>query len=120
MSSWNRVSGVSELCAAFLVFLRFFSGLPEYLLFKNRELDLLFDGINTIHQDANFLTHGINFVIALANNLAGVLVEDVVVVAEAIEWNQPFDKKIGEFHEKSEFGHADDQSVEIFSDAIFA
>src|ERR1700720_4040574 len=41
----------------------------------------------------------------------------VAVVGEGVEWHKALDEEIGKFHEESEFGHADDEAVEVFADA---
>src|ERR1700681_4831179 len=42
----------------------------------------------------------------------------VAVVGEGVEWHEALDEEIGKFHEESEFGHADDEAVEVFADAV--
>src|SRR5271166_2439117 len=40
-----------------------------------------------------------------------------MVVIQRVEWYEAFDEEVGEFHEESELGYADDQAVEVFPNA---
>ena len=42
----------------------------------------------------------------------------VTVVAEGVEWDQPFDEKVGQFDEETKLGNAGDETVEILSHAF--
>ena len=83
--------------------------------FKHGELDFLFHGIDAVDQDPDAIAQAVSFSRALADNLAGVFVIGGIV--KRIQRDEPFDEKVGEFDKEAEFGNADDESVEIFSDA---
>ena len=41
----------------------------------------------------------------------------VAIVIKRVERDQTLDEEIGEFHEEAELGYADDEAIEVFSDA---
>src|SRR6202521_57973 len=87
-------------------------GMVEY-----GELDLLLHRINAVDQHPYAVAHAVSFRSALSNNLPRVLVIQVTVVAEGVEWDQPFDEKVGQFDEETKLGNAGDETVEILSHA---
>src|SRR5205814_10513225 len=88
------------------------------LLFDNCKLNFLFYRIDPINQNPNALPQTICFSGALADDFAGVLVIGVAIVSEAGERHQAFNKEIRQFDEEAEFRDTDDESVEIFANAI--
>ena len=44
--------------------------------------------------------------------------EEVTVVSQGVERHEAFDEEVGQFHEKAELGYADDESIEVFTDAL--
>src|SRR5208337_1533049 len=88
-----------------------------WLLFEHRELNLLLHRINPVHQHTHAIAHVIGLARTLADDLARAFVVGVAVVSERVERDQALDEEVGELHEESELGYADDQAVEIFSDA---
>src|ERR1700687_4651585 len=85
-------------------------------LFEQRELDLLLNRIDAVDQHAHTISQAVCFAGVLADDLARGFVESVVVVVERVQRDQAFDEEVGEFDEESEFGDADDEAVEVFSD----
>jgi hypothetical protein len=86
--------------------------------FEYGELNFLFYRVDAIHEHSYPLTQAVNLSVALADYLAGVFLEGVAVVGQRVQWDQSFDKQIGEFDEESELGHAGDQAVEVFADSF--
>ena len=86
--------------------------------FEDGELNFLFYRVDAIHEHSYPLTQAVDLSVALADYLAGVFVEGVAVVGQRVQWDQAFDKQIGEFDEESELSHADDQAVEVFADPV--
>src|SRR5216684_3592257 len=89
------------------------SGIVEY-----GELDLLLHRINAVDQHPDAFAHAVSFASALSNNLPRVLVIQVTVVVEGVEWDQPFDEKVGQFDEETKLGNAGNETVEILSHAF--
>jgi hypothetical protein len=52
----------------------------QRFFFEDGELDLLFDGIDAIHEHPNLLAQAVDFAITLADDLASVFVLGVVIV----------------------------------------
>ena len=69
--------------------------LPPALRFflQQRELDLLLYRIDTIHDHAYLLAHAVNFVAALADDLARVLVIHVTIISKRGQRHRPSTKR---------------------------
>ena len=88
------------------------------LFLEQGELDFLFHWIDPVDQHANSLPQAVDLVAALADNFAGIFVIGVTVVGQSIQRHQALHEEVGQLHEESILGHADNQSVEVFADAI--
>src|SRR6266851_5625617 len=95
-----------------------FLALRDRLFLKNSKLDFLLYRINPVDQHPHPLSHAVDLAAAQANDFARVFVISVAVVAQRVERHQTLHEKIGQFHEESILGHADDQAVEILSHPV--
>ena len=87
-------------------------------LIDQSKLQLALDAVDAVEDDADTVSKGIGFAGALADDLAGGFVEGVAVVVHGVERDEALDEEVGEFDEDSVLGDADDESVEVFADAV--
>src|SRR2546423_8605242 len=93
-------------------------GSARQLFFHQGELDLVLHVVDAVHKHAHFLAEGVFASPPLARDLLGVLAVSVAVVRHRRERHEAFDEHIEQLDEEAELGHADDQSLELFADAI--
>ena len=95
-----------------------FSLLPIFFVNQGK-LDFFLDGINAVYEDANPVTEAVGEAAGLANDLAGAFVEQEAVAGQAVDGDEAFDEKVGQFDEEAELGGTDDETVELIADTFF-
>src|SRR5580704_4647293 len=95
-----------------------FFRLANRLFFEHRKLNLLLHRIDTVQQNAKFLSQAVDLARTLPNDLSRVLVKGVAVVRQTVQRDQSLNKQIGKLHKESKLGDAGDEAIEVFADAV--
>ena len=88
------------------------------LLLDKRKLNLMLNRIHAVHQHAQAVADRVGLPVSLADDLAGVLVIGVAIAGDGGERHQAFDEQFVELDEETELGDADDQPVELLTQAL--